>query len=100
MGSNGALRKNKPAHEISPVALEAVKRIDAIFDIERQINGLDGAARHAARQGRCRPLVEGLRCWLLKERFRLSKHNSVAKAIDDLMPPKGDRWAAFTAFPR
>lgn len=29
----GNLRKNKPAHDISPVALEAVKRIDAIFDI-------------------------------------------------------------------
>ena len=28
----------------------------------------------------------------------MSKHNGVAKAIDDLMPPKGDRWAAFTAF--
>jgi transposase len=94
----GNVRKNKPAHDISPVALEAVKRIDAIFDIEREINGLDAAARHAARQGRCRPLVEGLHSWLLEERARLSKHNSVAKAIDYLMPPKGDRWAAFTAF--
>ena len=34
----GKLRKGKPAHDISPVALEAVKRIDAIFDIEREIN--------------------------------------------------------------
>jgi hypothetical protein len=28
----------------------------------------------------------------------MSKHNSVAKAIDYLMPPKGERWEAFTAF--
>jgi len=28
---------------------------------------------------------------LLDERARMSKHNSVAKAIDYLMPPKGER---------
>ncbi|SEK11019.1 IS66 family transposase, partial [Marinovum algicola] len=37
----GNVRKGKPAHDISPVALEAVTRIDALFDVERQINGLD-----------------------------------------------------------
>ena len=94
----GNVRKNKPAHDISPVALEAVKRIDAIFDIEREINGMDADARLAVRQERSRPLVEDLHTWLLEERARMSKHNSVAKAIDYLMPPKGDRWDAFTAF--
>jgi transposase len=94
----GNVRKNKPAHDISPVALEAVKRIDAIFDVEREINGMDAAARLAVRQERCRPMVEELRTWLLEARARLSKHNSVAKAIDYMMPPKGDRWEAFTAF--
>ena len=94
----GNVRKNKPAHDISPVALEAVKRIDAIFDVEREINGMDAAARLAVRQERSRPLIEALHDWLLEERARLSKHNSVAKAIDYLMPPKGDRWDAFTAF--
>jgi transposase len=94
----GNVRKNKPAHDISPVALEAVKRIDAIFDVEREINGMDADARLAVRQERSRPLVEELHTWLLEERARLSKHNSVAKAIDYLMPPKGDRWDAFTAF--
>jgi hypothetical protein len=32
----GALRKNKPAHDISPVAPEAVKRTWAIFDMRRE----------------------------------------------------------------
>ena len=94
----GNVRKNKPAHDISPVALEAVKRIDAIFDVEREISGMDAAARLAVLQERCRPMVEALHDWLLDERARLSKHNSVAKAIDYMMPPKGDRWEAFTAF--
>ena len=51
-------RQKKPAHDISPVALEAVKKIDAIFDIERQINGLDVASRLEARHRLVRPLVE------------------------------------------
>ncbi len=41
----GNVRKGKPAQQIAPVALEAVKRIDAIFDIERGISGLDADAR-------------------------------------------------------
>lgn len=92
------VRSGKPAHDISPTALEAVKRIDAIFDIEREINGIDARARIAARHERCRPLVEDLRNWLLEERAKLSKHNGVAKAIDYFTTPKHGRWAAFTAF--
>ncbi|MDA0989260.1 MAG: IS66 family transposase [Verrucomicrobia bacterium] len=92
------VRSGKPAHDISPIALEAVKRIDAIFDIEREINGVDARARLAARQERCRPLVEDLRNWLLEERAKLSKHNGVAKAVDYFTTPKHGRWAAFTAF--
>jgi hypothetical protein len=34
-----------------------VKRIDALFDREREINGLSPAQRHAARQERSVPLV-------------------------------------------
>jgi transposase len=94
----GNVRDGKPAHDISPIALEAVKRIDAIFDIEREINGKDAGTRLAARQERSRPLVEGLRSWLIAERGKLSKHNGVAKAIDYFTTAKHGRWAAFTAF--
>ena len=51
-------RRGKNAPPISPIALEAVKRIDAIFDIEREINGLSGRgaasprAAKGARPGR------------------------------------------------
>jgi transposase len=33
------VRKGKSAKDISPIALEAVRRIDALFEIERGING-------------------------------------------------------------
>jgi len=78
------------------VALEAVARIDAIFDIERGINGLTAAERRAARRRLCRSLVEGLRDWLHAEHHRLSKPNPVVKAIGYMF--RKDRWVAFTRF--
>ena len=49
------------------IAIEAVRRIDLIFDVERDINGLEPAQRHAARQERVVPLVAGLEAWLRAE---------------------------------
>ena len=92
----GNVRKGKPAHDISPVALEAVTKIDAIFDIERQINGLDAASRLELRQRLSRPLVTDLHDWMHAERDTMSKHNPVAKAINYMF--KADRWDAFTRF--
>jgi len=92
----GNVRKGKPAHDISPVALEAVTRIDALFDVERQISGLDATSRLAARQRQSRPLVEELHHWMRTERDTMSKHNPVAKAIAYVF--KADRWEAFTRF--
>lgn len=88
------VRKGKPAHDISPGALEAGARIDAILDIEREISGLDAAARLEARQRLSRPLVNSLREWRPAERNRMSKHNPVAKAISSMFTK--DRRAAFT----
>ena len=93
----GNVRRNKPAHEISPVALEAVARIDALFDIERGINGLPAEVRLAVRQQHARPLVEELHDWLKAQRAQMSKHNPVTKAINYMFEKEG-RWEAFTRF--
>jgi len=85
------------ADEISPIALEAVKRIDAIFDVEREITGLSAPARHEARQRLVRPMVGDLHDWLQAGRARMSKHNPVAKAINYMFEEDG-RWDAFTRF--
>jgi transposase len=87
-------RRGKKAPAISPVALEAVKRIDALFDIERAINGLSAQERLHIRQERSRPLVEALETWLREERSRLSRSASVAKPIDYLLR----RWERFAPF--
>jgi transposase len=79
---------------ISPIALEAVRRIDALFDIERQINGQDAARRKAVRQELSAPLATELEAWIRQERARLSRHNDVARAMDYMLK----RWPAFTRF--
>ena len=91
------MRKGKPAHEISPVALEAVGRIDALFDIERGINGMSAEERLAARQRHVRPLIEELHDWYTTQRAQMSRHNPVAKAINYMFEKEG-RWEAFTRF--
>jgi transposase len=78
----------------APLAIEAVRRIDAIFDVEREINGLSAEQRHAIRQVRVAPLVMSLEDWMRGERARLSRHADVAKAMDYMLK----RWASFTRF--
>jgi hypothetical protein len=74
--------------------LEAVKRIDELFDIEREINGLSAEERLAVRAERSRPLLADLEAWMRAERARLSRHAPVAKAMDYLLK----RWPGFTRF--
>lgn len=89
-------RRGKTAPAISPIALEAVRRIDALFDIERGINGLPVEQRLAVRQENSLPLLADLEAWLRDERSRLSRAASVVKPIDYMLR----RWDRFTRFAR
>jgi transposase len=79
---------------LAPLALEAVKRIDAVFDIEREINGLGHEERLAVRRARVAPLVAAIETWMRAERARLSRHAEVAKAMDYMLK----RLPSFTRF--
>jgi transposase len=83
-------RKGPP----SPMAWEAVRRIDAIFAREREINGYPAADRLAYRREHSAPLVNELEAWMRSERPKLSRHAEVAKAIDYMLK----RWPAFSRF--
>jgi len=87
-------RRGKTAAAISPIALEAVKRIDALFDIERGINGLNAEERLRVRQEQSAPLLALLEAWLREERSRLSRSASVTKPIDYMLK----RWGRFARF--
>ena len=78
----------------APFAIEAVRRIDEMFAIEREINGQPADHRRTVRQQRSKPIVDNLETWMRAERKKLSSKNPVAKAMDYSLK----RWPAFTRF--
>jgi transposase len=87
-------RRGNNAAAISPIALEAVRRIDALFDIERGINGQSAKERLRMRQEQSAPLLAMLEVWLREQRARLSNSSAVAKPIDYMLR----RWERFARF--
>jgi transposase len=87
-------RRGKKTAAISPIALEAVKRIDALFDVERDINGQSAEQRLRVRKEQSAPLVAALEAWLREQRPRLSSASSVAEPIDYMLR----RWDRFARF--
>jgi transposase len=87
-------RRGKTAAAISPIALEAVKRIDGLFDIERGINGQSAEQRLLVRKKQGAPLLAALEAWLREQRSRLSNASSVAQPIDYMLR----RWERFVRF--
>jgi transposase len=79
---------------LSPIAIEIVRRIDALFEIERPINGTTPNDRRAVRQSLSKPLVDDLLLYMRDQRAKLARGNDLAKAIDYIIK----RWDAFTLF--
>ena len=94
IAKTAAARSEKKHASWAPMAHEAVRRIDLIFDAERQINGLAADKRLELRRVHVAPLVTELEAWMRAERARLSRHSDVAKAMDYMLT----RWVAFTRF--
>jgi transposase len=86
--------RNNNSAVISPIAFAAVQKFDAVFALERGINGLSPDQRLAARRRDVAPLVNDLIAWMTRERAKLSRHNAVAKAFDYMLK----RTDAFTRF--
>jgi transposase len=86
--------RNKSSTVISPIAFAAVQKFDAIFALERSINGLSPDQRLAVRRRDVAPLVDELIAWMKQQRAKLSRNNDVAKAFDYMLK----RIDAFTRF--
>jgi transposase len=71
-----------------------VRRLAALFVIERAINGLGPAERLAVRRGHSTPLMDDLHDWLEAQLAKLSRNHDLAKAINYMLR----RWPAFTRF--
>ena len=87
-------REGKKGKPLSPIALEAVRRLDALFEIERAINGRSAEERRAVRQEKSKPLLEDMHAWLLRERETLSRSSEVLKPINYMLR----RWNDFARF--
>ncbi|WP_413989783.1 IS66 family transposase [Labrys okinawensis] len=79
---------------LSPIAIEVVRRIDTLFEIERSINGQSPEERLAVRQTLSRPLVEDLHVYMREQAARLARGHDLAKAFNYILK----RWASFTLF--
>ena len=79
---------------LSPIAIEVVRRIDALFMIERSINGQSPEERIAVRRTESRPLVDDLKVYMREQAAKLSRGHDLVKAIQYML----NRWPAFTLF--
>ena len=79
---------------LSPIAIEVVRRIDALFAIERSINGRSPEERLAVRRAESRPLVNDLMAYMREQAAKLSRGHDLAKAIQYMLK----RRPAFTLF--
>jgi hypothetical protein len=78
----------------SPLALQALEKIGALFAIEREINGQSAEIRRAVRQSQSVPLLADLKAHLETSLNRISGKSDLAKAIRYSL----NRWEALCRF--
>ena len=78
----------------SPIAKEALDRIGALYDIERDIAGKSAEMRRQVRQNHSRPLVDAFRIWCETQLLRIPGKGDLANAMRYAL----NRWPAFTLF--
>jgi hypothetical protein len=65
----------------APIAMEALKRIAALYQIEADVRGQSAADRRAARQAESKPLIMELRVWFEAQLAKLPARSPTAEAI-------------------
>jgi transposase len=73
---------------------EAVRRIDRLFDVERDIDGCSAEQRRTVWQQFSAALVADLHAWMSDERRKLFARNDAAKAMEYMLK----RWTVFARF--
>lgn len=76
------------------IAQEALRRIGALYDIERELQGRSPDERLSGRQARSRPIAEDLRQWLDEKRRRMFSGSPTLKAINYTL----NHWAGLCRF--
>lgn len=76
------------------LARDALDRIGALYDIEREIHGLSAKERRSIRQLKSKPIVAAFEAWARAQLGAISRKGELAKAINYGL----NRWASFTLF--
>jgi transposase len=84
-----ALEKTK-----SPIAEAALKRIQDLYAIEREITGRPAHERLAVRQTRAAPLLAAFAIWMREKRERISAKSDTAIALSYAL----ERWEALSRY--
>jgi transposase len=78
----------------APIASEALQRIAALYEIEKDIRGRGADERRAARQEKTRPLIVALEPWLREKLALISQKTKLAEAIRYAL----SRWEGLARF--
>ena len=81
LGSCAARTVRRACPDQSPIALQALEKIGALFAIERGINGQSAEIRRTVRQAQSVPLLADLKTYLETSLTRISGKSDLAKAI-------------------
>ena len=78
----------------SPVAEQALRYIGALYDVERELGGLQADDRLRIRQTKARPIADAFHEWMRLTRLQLTDGAATARALDYSLK----RWAALTRY--
>jgi transposase len=78
----------------APIAEEALRRIAALYAIERDICGQSPGTRQAARQERSKPLIDAMHAWLEDKKRRMFSGSPTLAAINYAL----GHWRGLTRF--
>ena len=78
----------------SQIAEFALQQFSRVYEIEREVKGLQTDQRQAIRQLQTKPLLDALHQWMVLQRQKVPEGSASAKALDYSLR----RWGALTRF--
>jgi transposase len=78
----------------SQIAEQALEYFRQLYEIERDLQDLDAAARRQMRQTRAKPVADAFKDWMVAHRLKVPDGSAIAKALDYSLT----RWEALTRY--
>lgn len=82
------------ANHKSTLAEQALALFGRLYEVEREVAGLDAEERRRIRQDKGKPIAKALRIWLIAQRQKVPPGSATAKAMDYSLT----RWVALTRY--